>query len=444
MKYISGEIIAHQLAVKLCELNGWPADYNSDHRTIAEIRFRESIERGIAAGKIKPHCPLTFTKLNLDKHLLEDATFSEQEVMDYLASEMADDARQPLVVAMQATIEHQQTKTPAPKYGHGCSDAQQKITHLTKYLELDTWTPEQAAFLVNGIDPSTVRDSPYGQSGTHAKSLAGAPINTANSMAFSHAARVLELWRSQNNPPSKVRPVEFVAWCKSKDISTEWITNAAEWTAYAFASERPETQKAASQDGTAALGKFLAGVGTALLYVKVAELEATKHLQNSPVANDLLKRYAALQQEGKQNAPGAVMLDICAADPQAKTMHEGEAFNTLENQDLTEDVGAEQEQEVDPADAKFAKLFPPAAPAALESMFPADGKWAEWAKRAGRNGLKATRQGCALFNPYLAAEWWLVKKKPKGWNSEKCLRVLAQNYPSETKDYHELLFPNTR
>lgn len=183
---------------------------------------------------------------------------------------------------------------------------------------------------------------------------------------------------------------------------------------------------------------------TKIKALKEAEQKATKYLQISPVANDLLKRYAAQQQEGKQNAPGAVMLDIGAADPQAKTMHEGEEFNTLENKDLTEDAEAEQEQEVDPADAKFAKLFPLAAPAALESMFPANGKWAAWALRAGRTELKLARRGRALFNPYLAAIWWLVTKKPEGWDNEKCLKVLAKNYPSETEDHHELLFPDKR
>ncbi len=85
-KCISGEIIAYQLADKLCELNGWAS--RSGQHNIAEIRFRECIERGIAAGKITPHCPVTFTKLSLDNRLFEDATFSEQEVMDYLNSEL--------------------------------------------------------------------------------------------------------------------------------------------------------------------------------------------------------------------------------------------------------------------------------------------------------------------------------------------------------------------
>ena len=55
-------------------------------------------------------------------------------------------------------------------------------------------------------------------------------------------------------------------------------------------------------------------------------------------------------------------------------------------------------------------------------MFPSKGKWKEWTKRARRNGLVAARQGRALFNPYLAAEWWITQQNPIGWHSEKCLK----------------------
>ncbi len=86
MKLISGEFLAHQLASKLCELNGW-AD-NSDEHTLAQIHYRESLERGISEGILMPYSPITLRRLKLDNRLFEDATFSEQEVMDYLKSEM--------------------------------------------------------------------------------------------------------------------------------------------------------------------------------------------------------------------------------------------------------------------------------------------------------------------------------------------------------------------
>lgn len=94
-------------------------------------------------------------------------------------------------------------------------------------------------------------------------------------------------------------------------------------------------------------------------------------------------------------------------------------------------------------ETKISLLFPLVGHETLEAMFPSKGKWKEWTKRAERNGLVVARQGRALFNPYLAAEWWITQQNPIGWHSEKCLKVLARNYPTQTQDYHHLLFPNT-
>lgn len=89
-------------------------------------------------------------------------------------------------------------------------------------------------------------------------------------------------------------------------------------------------------------------------------------------------------------------------------------------------------------DVRFANAFTPVKYEALEAMFPSDGKWKEWTTRAGRNGLaKARRKGSGLFNPYLAAEWWLENKNPPGWKRERCLKVLFANYPAETQEYRD-------
>ena len=53
MEFISGELIAYDLASKLCELNDWALD--SDNHAIAEIQYRESIERGLSEGQITPY-----------------------------------------------------------------------------------------------------------------------------------------------------------------------------------------------------------------------------------------------------------------------------------------------------------------------------------------------------------------------------------------------------
>lgn len=93
-------------------------------------------------------------------------------------------------------------------------------------------------------------------------------------------------------------------------------------------------------------------------------------------------------------------------------------------------------------DSDIARLFPSVPYSVLEKMFPAGGKWEKWTKRAGRNGLSDARSGRGLYNPHTASCWWLTKKKPEGWDSARCLKVLATNYPEETQDYHHLLFPN--
>ena len=126
-------------------------------------------------------------------------------------------------------LQYQRDRKPAPLLGKGFSEDEQKITRLTKYLKLDTWKPEQAAFLVNGIDYDT-----------RAFNLAGLPITPSNSTTFKGAARVLELFNSQINPPSKITPIDFVEWCKTKDINTDWITSADEWPGYVLSQTEAE------------------------------------------------------------------------------------------------------------------------------------------------------------------------------------------------------------
>ncbi|MHB1174048.1 MAG: hypothetical protein ACYCZJ_02845 [Sulfuriferula sp.] len=325
MKFISGEIIAHQLADKLCELNGWAS--RSGQHNIAEIRFRECIERGIAAEKITAYCPVTFTKLSLENRLFEDATFSEQEVMDYLNSELPRsnewhgspdwlhwvkvgyvDAWQGTALAhnldpvtytepintnqravftsilppdihgkYKAARQHFGdrelmplrefaawaqsegwaipyllgqftgivTRTPAPLFGYGFSEEAQKITTLTKYLELETWTPIEAAMLVCGLQPpQDCHEIPQGAMG-----LDNAWV-MPNADKFHHAKRVLQLWNSRENPPDKIRPADFVAWCNSKGINTDWLRD--------IEAAAPQTETV--QDGKSRRDKQIAAI----------------------------------------------------------------------------------------------------------------------------------------------------------------------------------------
>lgn len=89
-------------------------------------------------------------------------------------------------------------------------------------------------------------------------------------------------------------------------------------------------------------------------------------------------------------------------------------------------------------DEKLAVLFDPVTVMALEKMFPAEGKWKEWAGRAARNGLKSARRGRAFFNPYFASIFFL-NQRIQGWDRAYCNRVLANNLPARSRDDARML-----
>ncbi len=89
-------------------------------------------------------------------------------------------------------------------------------------------------------------------------------------------------------------------------------------------------------------------------------------------------------------------------------------------------------------DKTLSKLFDPVPIASLEKMFPADGKWKQWAERAARNGLKEVREGRASFNPYRAALWFL-KQGETGWDLSRCHRKLAENLPARSRHEASML-----
>jgi len=90
------------------------------------------------------------------------------------------------------------------------------------------------------------------------------------------------------------------------------------------------------------------------------------------------------------------------------------------------------------ANEGLAELFDPVPVAALETMFPAGGKWAKWAERAASNGLKAARKGRATFNPYLAGQWFLTRGEPD-WDQARLYRKLANSLPERSADSRELI-----
>ena len=84
---------------------------------------------------------------------------------------------------------------------------------------------------------------------------------------------------------------------------------------------------------------------------------------------------------------------------------------------------------------RIAALFDPVKVGQLEAMFPADGQWGKYAERAHRNGLVIAREGRGVFNPVLAADWWVSKQGPSAcsWKWERCLKVLERNLPPRSE-----------
>lgn len=136
---------------------------------------------------------------------------------------------------IQQSIERQESRKPAPLYGEGFIDDMRSITTLTKYLELETWPAMWAALLVCGIqppNPAEFIEIPQGAMGLNNCFLPG------TSRPFREARRILLLWNCRENAPAMVRPADFVAWCKTKGINTDWLSDV------------PIEQRTASISGT--------------------------------------------------------------------------------------------------------------------------------------------------------------------------------------------------
>ncbi len=119
-------------------------------------------------------------------------------------------------------------------------------TRLTFYLSFETWTPEQAALLIVGVMPLSVDSLGYTGTGK-VMNLAGRIIDSDDPLSW--AKIILTQWNGQENPPAKVRPVDFVAWCETKNINTGWITGADEWVKYkAFHLPKPNVNNMSISD----------------------------------------------------------------------------------------------------------------------------------------------------------------------------------------------------
>lgn len=94
------------------------------------------------------------------------------------------------------------------------------------------------------------------------------------------------------------------------------------------------------------------------------------------------------------------------------------------------------------ANEELAGLFDGVSYTQLAKMFPTNtdaekslADWKSYADKAGDNKLKEwAKVGRAKFNPFMAASWWLDRKKPIGWDWARCLRVLSSNLPPRSID----------
>ena len=91
---------------------------------------------------------------------------------------------------------------------------------------------------------------------------------------------------------------------------------------------------------------------------------------------------------------------------------------------------------------RLAALFDPVKVSQLEAMFPSQGQWGKYVERAQRNGLVIAMAGRGVFNPVLAAEWWVSKSgpSPSDWDWERCLKFLKRNLPARSEAQRDL-FP---
>lgn len=107
---------------------------------------------------------------------------------------------------------HSGTREAAPLI-HG-----EPRTTLTRFLEVETWTPLEAALLGAGVLP----DHEYETVPEQAIGLDYRPLPKGHA-CLREAKRILHIWNSQATVPQKVRPADFVAWCESHQIDTVWL-----------------------------------------------------------------------------------------------------------------------------------------------------------------------------------------------------------------------------
>lgn len=93
-------------------------------------------------------------------------------------------------------------------------------TTFTRWTKYETWTVLEAAYLVCGIDPVTDHGQKFETYPT-VTGLCGSHLNLENNAIA--AKRIRELWSRRVDATDRVRPIDFLNWCKANDIRTDWI-----------------------------------------------------------------------------------------------------------------------------------------------------------------------------------------------------------------------------
>lgn len=174
-------------------------------------------------------------------------------------------------------------------------------------------------------------------------------------------------------------------------------------------------------------------------FVDFVEIPASDWLFHRDDLHALLTSAVAETPGGSIGEPVAAKAAFSAQDNSEDTAEPiWNGARSAQMEDTGDVVGLTEEEDDATSEDDLARLFDPVPVAALEKMFPSDGRWKTWAERANRNGLSSARQDRAMFNPFIAARWFLQKGQ-EGWDWARCLRVLANNLPPRSKDHKHLL-----
>ena len=259
---------------------------------------------------------------------------------------------------------------------------------------------------------------------------------------------------SMSKAPPPISPVRWSPNLPRKPVSAKWdiwklIPKCEVWKAVLLTLDLEPDYENYDIKGWLYKGDVPHGFPTALSdRIKVIQGNVDKNGPIRPqIAGDFTSPYmVVLLSEVARFAVSCgwsvpEQLGALVAPAVAITKHMGTAISAALTTPTTVGSG-DLASAVEPVDTpELELLFDGVGCAALEKMFPNDGagKWEKFAERAKRNGLKDSRLERGLFNPLMAAEWWLRSQKPKGWDMARCRRVLANNLPTRSAHLKQLL-----